>query len=813
MGCRLSDNTGGIPVLRLFAFGGLVILICAIVALLTGSGFFKLLTLVVGLAVIGLYALLHRSAPRRTGTLQVPGLQEQVDVYADDRGVRHIYANNLHDLYMAQGYITAQDRLWTMDLHRRVASGRLAEMFGPEMVELDQHFRTLGMHRAAAASILLHSRETSEALAAYAEGVNAFIAERRPPMEYSLLRCHPEAWTSSDCLLLGKYAAYYLGGNWNRELFRTKVTQLVGAEKAAELFPTPPDADLLHMLETAHLPDLDRLLDMAALTLHETSGANGWVVGGSRTRSGAPILSNDPHLMAGNPAIWYQCHLVGPSGLDVTGATFPGIPGILLGHNREIAWGTTNLSIDCQDVFVEQANPANGHEYRYGDRWEKAECIVETIRIRGKANPIQHEVLITKHGPLIARGESTALALKWPALEPAADLDTFLAINRARSWPEFRSALAAFSSPAQQFFFAGKDGTIAGKAAGKIPVRLRGDGQTPVPGWTGQCEWTGFIPFDDLPELVNPPEGFITSVDFQGELSPASLPPYHTLFAAERLRGATDLTAEKMQLMQTGCVNYHARSLLQILLGAIQEGLRQGAHPESLTDPEKRAMLLLSEWNCCEGVDSAAALLWHQWYLFLVEGIFRPQMGLDLFDYFVASGQPVQVTDRLAHHTALGGSSLWVEAEGENSLSRIALRSFRRAVGYLSAKYGPSPERWRWGKEHTIMFRHPLSSLRPWLRHILDLGPFALGGSEIALNRPRYSHLRPFQVTTAATWRQVVDLGQLEESRDVCAPGQCGHPLSPHYADQLAGWLKGETHVQIIRHKLIQALPCLRLKP
>ena len=799
--------------LRLFGIGGLIVLLATIGALITGSLVFKGLTVFVGATLLGLYIFLRRSMPRRSGSLHLPGLREQVDVYLDDRGIPHIYANNPHDLYMAQGYVTAQDRLWTMDLQRRLSSGRLAEIFGTKLLDFDLHFRTLGMHRTAEASIALHSPEAREMLEAYAAGVNARIAEGRLPLEYWLLRCRPEPWAPSDSLAVGKYAAYYLSGNWDRELFRAKLTKVVGAEKTAELLLLTPDEELLHLIETIPLPDVEKLLDVAAATLRETSGTNGWVVGGEKTRSRAPVLSNDPHLATGNPAVWYQTHLVGPSGLDVTGATFPGIPGVLLGHNREISWGATNLSADCQDLYVEKVNPADSYEFRFGEGWEKAERIVETIRVRGAAHPVLHEVLVTRHGPVVARGEGTALSLRWTALEPSADLDTFLSINRARSWNEFRNALTTYSAPVQQFVFAAKDGTIAGKAAGKVPLRSKGSGQTVLPGWTGEYEWSGHMPFEQMPETVNPADNFVAAVDFQGDLGSGWLPPYRTLRVAERLRAASDLTVEKMLQLQTDDVNYHARALLQTLLNAIQEGLRQGPHPESLNEKEKRAMLLLSGWDCCEGADAAAPLLWHQWYLFLLEGIFRPQMGLALFDRFVASGMPVQVTDRLIHHVAVGGSSLWLDAEGENSLGRVALRAFRRAVGYLNAKHGSSPERWRWGREHTATFRHSLSAHVHKLRFFLDIGPFPLGGSEITLNRPSFSQLQPFQMTVAATWRQLVDLGQLEESRDICAPGQSSHPLSPHYADQLPDWLKGETHRQIIRHKMIQTLPCLRLKP
>jgi penicillin G amidase len=805
--------------LRLFGYGGLLTTISAVLALATSSLFFRLLTLVLGLTVLALYLWLRRSLPRRQGTVLMPGLKETVDVYVDDRGVRHVYANNSHDLYLAQGYVTAQDRLWTMDLYRRVASGQLAEVLGDNVLHLDRHFRTLGLRRAAEASLDRLSPETRAVLEAYATGVNARISEGRLPPEFAVAGYKPTPWTAVDTLTLGKYTAYYLVSNWDRELFRTRLVQTVGVEQAAELFWLPPDGDLLRLLEQLPLPDVDGLLNTIAATSHEVSGSNSWVAGGSKTRSGAPLLANDPHLAISSPSVWYQTHLVGPAGLDVTGATFPGVPGILLGHNRDIAWGATNFNADVQDIYVERCNPAASDEFLFADHWEKATHITEQIRVKGKADPIAHDVFVTRHGPVIARGGETALSVRWTALEPSAEIETFLAINQARSWAEFRQALEPYAAPAQQFLFAGRDGTIACRVAGKVPVRPRGDGQAPVPGWTGEFEWTGTVPFDAMPEVVNPPEGFLTAAacdtpTMNYRMGSGWLPPYRSQWVGHRLNAATDLTAQHMVDLQTDCMNYHARSLLQVLLNALQEGLHQGSpHAQALTATEKRAMLLLSGWDCCESAGAPAPLLWHYWYVFLLEGIFRPRMGLDLFDRFVASGMPMQVMDRLIHRVVEGGDSLWLDREGEGSLGRLALRAFRRAVALLAAKHGKQPDRWHWGKERTVTFEHPLASKFGPLRPFLNLGPYPVGGSTITVNNQGFSQLNPFKASVAATWRQVVDLGQIEEALDICAPGQSGHPLSPYHADQLAGWLKGEYQPQLVRHKAIRELPCLVLKP
>lgn len=805
--------------LRLFGLAGLLFLAVAVLALSTGSWTFRIATLILAATLFLLYWFLRRGVPSHRGTLTLPGLQAQVEVHWDERGVPHIYARNLHDLYMAQGYVTAQDHLWAMDLDRRAASGRLAEVLGPNLLPLDKHFRTLGLRRAAEASLDLYHPDTRALLEAYAAGVNARIGEAKLPPEFGLLLYRPDPWTATDTITLGKYAAYGLGGNWEGELFRAKLVQTVGAEKAAELFWQRPDTEALQALEELSLPDVDDLLAIAAKTMIGTTSSNAWVVAGRKTRTGSPMLANDPHLPVRSPSLWYQTHLIGP-GVDVTGVTFPGLPGILLGRNSEIAWGITNLAADTQDLYIEQVSPTEPDCFRYQERWEKAETIREEIRVRGCLQPVIHEVQVTRHGPVIARNDQTALALRWTALAPSCDLESIFAMNRSQSWEEFRGALATLNAPAQNYLFAGRDGTIAWKAAGRIPIRSGSDGQTPVPGWTGQHEWQGYLPFDELPEAVNPPEGYIVCANqdirpegYQHQLGSSWAPPYRAARITEWLRGTSVLTVERMRELQTDTVNLQVRSLLQPLLGAVQEGLHQGVHPEALNPTEKAALLMISGWDGNEAADSPAAALWHQWYTFLVESIFRPQMGLELFDQLVACGMPLQVTDRLLRQVAEGGDSLWLSREGENGLSRLALRSFRRAVALLAAKQGSAPERWRWGKEHRIRFEHPLTLRLGFLSPWLNLGPYPVGGSSTTVNVQGYSQLQPFQVTIGASWRHIADLSMLDESQELSAPGQSGHPFSPHHGDQVNAWLRGEYQTPPSRHEEIRQLPRLLLQP
>lgn len=767
--------------LRLFGIAGLLVITSSALAIGLDSPLFRVLTVVLGSAVAGLYWFLRRSSPHGPGTLRLPGLLAPVEVYWDDQGVPHVYAENCHDLYMAQGYLTAQDRLWQMDLHRRTASGRMAEVFGPELLPLDQHFRTIGLHRAAEASWAAYSIADQALLEAYAAGINARIAEKHLPPEFTLRRYWPEPWQPTDTLLLSKHLAYTLTSDWTDQLIQARLVQTVGAEKVAELLP---DQDGLHALESVSLPLLNDLLHMA---LEGTCGASGgaWVVAGSRTESGAPLLASNPTLPLRCPAAWYESHLVCADGLDVAGVTVPGIPGIILGHNREIAWGLAGVVSGVQQVHFEQVNLQNPTLFRDGGEWAPAKLILEQIHVRGRCS-VSHEVRATERGPVLRESNATALTLSWPALGATTEVAAFLAINRARGWSEFKQALEPFNLPAWNFLFAGRDGTVAQITRGRLPAGA----DTP------------------LEPVVNPPEGFIATQD-----PTAGGSAYWAERVAERVRCTTRLTLERAQEIQTDTVNLQARSLLQILLNALQEGLRQGPQPETLTEIEKRALLIVTGWDCNELSSSAAPLLWHQWYLFIQEGIFSPQLDWPLFYQFLSYRKAAAVTDRLIRRVAEGTPSAWLGQEGDQSLARVTLHAFRRSVALLSARHGNHPDRWAWGEEHIVRFEHPMGTQPRALRPFLMLGPYPASGSCVSVHGQGYRRWLPYSVIVAPTWRSIVDTGRPESGVSICAPGQSGHLLSPHYADQFLPWIKGEYLPEFYRHQVVRTLPHLRLDP
>lgn len=758
------------------------------------------------------------SLPAVSGQLQVPGLDARVVVSRDEYGVPHIQAQNQHDVFFAQGYVTAQDRLWQMDLSRRAASGRLAEAVGAAAIDRDKFFRTLGLRRAADLSWPALSPEARNVLQAYAEGVNAYIASlgSNLPLEFRLLGYRPEPWTPVDSVVIGKYMAYDLGGNYESEVFFATVVRKFGEKKAQGLFPYYPAAapTIIQSLKGVSESSLDSVAALAAVTDpgfgRENVGSNNWVVAGSKTASGKPLLANDPHLSISNPAIWYQTHLYVPGQLNVIGVMFPGAPGLVIGHNDQVAWGVTNLGPDVQDLYLERPNPANPHQFEYQGHWEDAQVIPEPILVKGQTDPIPFEVVVTRHGPIVsgvvpgAKGaaeQGLALALRWTALGPTTELEAVLGFDRASSWAEFREALKKFLVPAQNFVVADVNGTIAYRGNGLVPIRAPGhSGLVPVPGWTGTYEWTGYIPWESLPETVNPPQGFIATAnnkavgdDYPYFLSYEWAQPYRAETITRRLSGATGLTVKDLQALQTNWQDLQAETVLPAMLANLPE--QKGASAE--------AVAILGDWVKApvDDPDKPAPAIFHSWYIQLAHQVFDDELGPD----DAVRGASVTALDRLLTKNPTAD---WFDDSrhpGTMNLAKDLEASLQKAVAGLSQSQGGSPKDWRWGKIHTVTFGHPLGAIKP-LDKLFNLGPYPYGGDNLTVGNASYSRRRPFAITHGAPWRQVVDLADLNDSWDVVTPGESGQRFSRHYGDQAELWLKGEYHRQLTDPEAIAKL-------
>ncbi|MDH5163592.1 penicillin acylase family protein [Heyndrickxia oleronia] len=737
----------------------------------------------------GANAFIARSLPKTEGEIHLSGLKEKVEIIRDKDGVPHIRAKNDHDLYMAQGYVQAQDRLFQMDLSRRQASGELSEVVGSAAIDKDKYFRALGLRRAAVASYDQYSNQAKDTLNWFAEGVNAFIKELdengKWPIEFKILGYKPKEWTPTDSLTIGKYMAFDLGGHWEDQAFRYYLLQNFSEEKAYDLFPSyPKDAPYIISKDTLNLEKSFA----SAVIPHEFNGSNNWVVSGEKTKSGKPILADDPHLSLSTPSIWYQMHLKGPD-TNVSGVIFAGIPGIILGHNEEIAWGVTNTGPDVQDLYIEKRNPTNKNQFLYNEKWEDAEVIKEPIKVKDQKT-IDYNVIVTRHGPIISEfaadsGKDTVLSLQWTALQPSNELEAILKMNRAKNWEEFETALENFQTPAQNFVFASNDGTIAYKANGKIPIRKKGDGLLPVPGWTDEYEWTGYIPFNELPKTVNPKEGFISTAnnkvisdDYPYHISHNWAQPYRQMRIQEVLKANDEITAKDMRDLQMDKKNLQAKEFVPIFLNELK-GVKDKT--------EKEAIQQLRKWNFVDNEELAAPLIFNRWMTKISDVLFNKEISVEMLEKF---GGRKQAVDELLRHAAEGNPGPWIKENG--GLQAVLKKSFDLAINEIKDEQGNSVSKWSWGEFHQLYFPHPLSSVKP-LNYLFNSdGRIPVGGSSVTVQAA--ANKNDGTVNHGGSWRFVIDTANMDSAYHLVGPGQSGHLKSKWYHNQLNAWANGTYH-------------------
>lgn len=779
---------------------------------------------VAGLTGVGLAAALRRPLPRTSGSAPLPGLAARAEVRRDRWGIPHIYAESNADLFSALGYIHAQDRLWQLELNRRTGLGQLAEVFGPVALSSDTFIRTLGFSRIARKEVDMLDDHSRAILSAYVAGVNAFIAAHgtRLPLEFSILGVAPRPWDLADMLVWPKIMALNLSANWTSELLNARVVAALGAERAAAIAPRyPDDAPISVPPGVVYDPAIGaaalRMLADAAPFTGEPGGpqgSNAWVVGGSRSVSGRPLLADDPHLGLALPGIWYLAHLEGGD-YHVSGATMPGTCGVILGHNQQIAWGVTNGMTDNQDLYIERFDPADPLRYQWRGDWERAELIREEIAVKGQAEPTVVEVRVTRHGPLIdpiaepapgplagpqdvAESYREALALRWTALDPSPSLTrSVLAINRAGGWAEFRQALADWDVPPQNFVFADVAGNIGYVLAGKLPIRAGHDGQLPVPGWDGAYEWRDFIPPDAMPAALNPPGGAAVTANnrvagpdypFHDVLRGEWLNPYRAARIGELL--AAD---ERHDPRSFARIHHDLRSLPGLALArAVAELPVEDA-------TERKARDILAAWDGDLAAGSAAgaiydALRYHLLRIVYAElgDLLGAQAGLGAFASIPANNYldralPM-LLDRIAAAPAPGRPDPWLgPGRTWDDLLRTALS---RAVAELR-RLGGDPARWSYGQVHKLTLRHPLGGVAA-LAPLFNRGPWPTGGDIDTVNQaytPRNSPAGP--IYNAPSYRQIIDVGNWDASRVIIPAGQSGHPASKHYSDMAEAWRSG----------------------
>ncbi len=779
---------------------------------------------VAGLAGAGLLAAARRPLPCWSGKLIVPGLSAPVEVLRDRWGVPHVYARSSDDLFLTQGYLHAQDRLWQMELQRRTGHGQLAELFGPVALDTDRFVRVLGFGRIARQEAALLNDAERAAITAYCRGVNAFIAQhgRRLPLEFILLRHRPREWEAADVLVWGKIMALNLSVNWTAEVLRARIVAAVGAARAAALDPAyathwpltlPPGLDYAASLGTA--PTTSHQADAELLGRQGgESGSNAWVVGGARTTSGGPLLANDPHLALQMPSLWYEMHLVGGD-YAVAGATIPGTAGVVIGHNARIAWGVTNGMTDVQDLYVERFDPDDpiGRRYEFRGAWEEAEVVRESIIVRDKPRG-RHthtetvEVRITRHGPLVndlipraeEQSDDTPLALRWTALAPGRLQSAVLAINRARDWAEFRAALVDWTVPPQNFVYADVAGHIGYALGGDLPVRAQGDGRLPLPGWIGEWEWTGTVPPAENPHALDPAEGFVATANNRIVGNNAAHPvigEWATGYRVSRIRELL-LRTPHHSVESFARIQTDRRSLPGLACIALARDGRLHAPPGDPVAADARAAL--AAWDGTLSADSIGGLVASVLCQRLLDRAYREIVGplgtvTGLGAFASAPGNIYRqralpnLLDRLLDPSADPG---WFAAG--DSPDAIIADAWAATVAALRAAWGDDIAHWRYGHAHRFTLRHPLGVNRV-LARLFNRGPITTGGDGETVNMGGLN-IGPtgLESYTAPSYRQILDPTDWDRSRAIHSTGQSGHPASPHYADFLPLWLTGEYH-------------------
>ncbi|MBE3593661.1 MAG: penicillin acylase family protein [Candidatus Carbobacillus altaicus] len=778
-------------------------------------------------AISGVYAYFTRSLPTMQGEIEDLPVRAPVDVYRDSYGIPHVYAKNYEDLFFVQGYIQAMDRLFEMDLSRRAVRGRLAQIFGPDYVKTDQFLLTLGFMRDAEVSYAALSEETRLFLDRFTAGINAYIERHKGalPPEFTLLNYEPEPWTPLDSVAIGKYMSWTLGGNMQNELLNMALVDALGTDKAALLFPAYPKDGIEIMKKTWQSVGLDK---DAALALFDVTlrtergrlgvpgvglGSNNWVVSGKLTTTGFPMLANDMHLEMKAPSIWVQQHLVvdaEPEGMNVTGVIFPGAPGIIVGHNAHLAWGVTNLDPDVQDLYIETRHPDDKSMFLYNGQYEKAKVYTYEIPVKGEEKPLTYTVTVTRHGPIISDvfEQSVPLALRWTNQEPTREIEAMIGFDRAKNLEEFKIALEKFNVPAQNFVVADKEGNIYYRANGLIPIRNEGNGLLPVPGDTERYEWKGFIPYSALPATQNPEIGFIVTANNQpiDDLYPYFLsadwaPPYRaeaiTRGLQERLEKNGKLSFDDVLSMQLSTRNVQAERLAPVLIAALDRAALEGT--------AKEAYALLRTWllnKPSDEADQVGPMIYYAFYEALLKETFLPVLQDEkLFERYLAYGHAINTMDRF-----LLEDERWFKDVldlGEMGRERLLKDAFVKATDTLSETLGPHPATWRWGRLHTLGYKHPLGGVHPLLALVLNRGPYAVSGSPVVPMAASYPLSKPYEVTSSAPWRYGVSLLDME-GRDILFGGASGHPLSRHYADQLPLWRAGKYKPLLFERKDVE---------
>ncbi|MCC6866574.1 MAG: penicillin acylase family protein [Ignavibacteria bacterium] len=805
-----------------------------------------------------------------SGNIAVSGLKQPVKVYFDDFGVPQVFAQNQEDVYFTQGYLHARDRLWQMDLTRRVAEGRLSEIFGSKLIEVDKLFKTIGIYRFAYYWYKNISPQSQQILASYTAGVNKFIETnyKNLPIEFDALNYRPELWKPEQSLMLARMMAWDLNIAWYTDYIMGEVLNKTGIEKTAEIFPdtnisiySKPVEEKLDSTDatndisankkifrkksenneiglnlnsdvnnSAENENVNYLKEVAQLgnNFFESdrqyrkffninvshTGSNSWVVSGSRSLKGKPILANDPHLALQAPSRWYEIYLKGGT-LDVRGMSFPGIPGIVIGNNKYISWGLTNLMNDDNDFIILKRDSSNSRKYIYNNQSVQLDSIKEKIIVKDSMET-DIVIYITKIGPVISdlklRGfadmnenndkfyKDKLMTFRWTGFELSDEVKCFYGINTSKNWEEFTSALKDFNAPAQNFIYADISGNIGYHAAGKIPIRKTNTNFSYIFPGENELDWQGFVEFDKLPEVFNPPEGYIVTAN----TNPFTwLKDKHEKFYISYLWEPssrfdkinsylvhkTVFDQEDFKLLANSYESPYAKNICKFCFDTAFS-INSGVEIETMVKT-------LQNWNGEMKKDNSAGTIYNTFLIFLIKNTFEDELGSDVFDDFITiQNLPYRSLELIIKNY----NNVWfdnINTPNKESKFDIVKKSIEQASEFLKIKFNNNdPNSWLWGIVHNVKFYHPMGNIGS-LDKTFNIGPFETGGDQTSVNNTEYRFSDvilkgEFNTVVGASMRMIVNLADIEHPLTINSTGQSGQPVDKHYNDQSRMWSYGD---------------------
>ena len=764
-------------------------------------------------AVIISYYVMKSYVPGYEGEIQIQGLNNDVNIYTDNYGVPHIIAQSEADAAFALGYLHARERLFQMDMARRAGEGKLSEIIGSKTVPFDKMFRTLGLYKNVKNNFARLNPESKKLLNAYCKGVNYFIDNTdRYSIEFDVLGYSPKHWKPEESLLLGKLMAFQLNLSWWSDITYSHLLQKFDEEKVKEIIPDyPENAPTIIPNELKYLPALS--LDLIKTDREFRNfmgftgthiGSNNWVVNGSKSVSGKPMIANDPHLAFQAPGTWFFADIKSDN-WNVTGFTIPGLPAVVIGTNRNIAWALTNVMADDADFYVEKFD-STGTKYLVNDEWRALKIVKDTIHVKDSSD-VQFEIKSTYRGPIVSdihpynvlypneqQGKAN-LSMRWTAYEPSDELDGMLSINKAGNWNEFLDGVKDFTVPGQNFAYADSAGNIGYICAARLPIRPSLSPTMIYDGTTDQNDWLGFVPFEKLPRLFNPPDNFIASAnnktisDYPYHISNIWEPSSRIERINAFLKSKKQLSQRDYKKLQNDFYSYYAREITPYILNAFGKSDIKDENLETALD-------LLDKWDFVMKKQSQTPAIYNVFLVQLLRNIFVDEMGEELFnEYVFLANIPYRVIEEML----LNGNSSWFDDVSTNKVEdrdEIIRKSLVDALDYLEAQFGDDPALWQWGSLHKVEFKHLFAGQSDILDRFINIGPYEIGGDGTTVFNTEYSFSDPYENNLGPSMRYIYDFAKPDEFIFIMPTGQSGHILSEHYDDMTKMWLNG-TYIKL----------------